>query len=65
MTESAALLDRLREHIYGGAGCSTCDPEYGVYCAQIARVVERFYEARRDEVLAARLAARLEPTGCV
>lgn len=48
---TATLLDRLRRHVIF---CRRCDVARGIYCQYVALDVERFYELRRDEVLAAR-----------
>jgi hypothetical protein len=55
VTDSRALLARLREHVNGGRrGCSKCDPARGRYCPQAAPLAEAFYAARRADVLAER-----------
>lgn len=55
MPESAALLDRLRDHVGRTVvRCRRCDPARGVYCLRVERDAERFAGLRADEVLAGR-----------
>jgi len=56
MPESAALLERLRDHLAQPWRTCNCDPARGLYCWQVRDVAERFAELRRDEVYAERLA---------
>lgn len=60
MSESAAVLDKLRDHVgHTVDRCSVCDPARGVYCLRVESDAARFFEVRRDEVYAARLRRRV------
>ena len=55
MAEAVSHLRQLRLHCNGGyEPCPGCDPVWGVYCPDGQLLAERFYLARRREVLVER-----------